>query len=109
MHDCRIQPPHCQPDDYTYNGILRPGDCGCIASIYPPFTLRLPYIWLHFRSDFGALIYFGLYFIISTYILLSLFVAVIVDNFAACSLNEVQTTLQLDLVIITIYGHMCYN
>jgi hypothetical protein len=66
-----------------------------LPSVYPPFTLRLPYIWLHFRSDFGALIYFGLYFIISTYILLSLFVAVIVDNFAACSLNEVQTTLSL--------------
>ena len=68
MHDCMVQPPYCQPDDIVYNGVKRMGDCG---------------------SDWGALIYFGLYFIVSTYILLSLFVAVIVDNFAACSLNEV--------------------
>jgi len=67
MHDLMVSPPYCQAQEQTINGEVRMGDCGWPA---------------------GAIVFFGLYFLVATYILLSLFVAVIVDNFAGVSMSE---------------------
>ncbi|XP_058885039.1 sodium leak channel non-selective protein isoform X1 [Acipenser ruthenus] len=57
MHDCMVQPPFCTPDDHRYWET----DCGNYA---------------------GALMYFCSFYVIIAYIMLSLLVAIIVENFS---------------------------
>nr|XP_022905001.1 sodium leak channel non-selective protein [Onthophagus taurus] len=62
MHDCMIQPPYCTPADNYWQT-----DCG-------NFT--------------GSLIYFCTFYVIITYIVLNLLVAIIMENFSLFYSNE---------------------
>ncbi|KAK9759203.1 Ion transport protein [Popillia japonica] len=62
MHDCMIQPPYCTPADNYWET-----DCG-------NFT--------------GSLIYFCTFYVIITYIVLNLLVAIIMENFSLFYSNE---------------------
>lgn len=62
MHDCMIQPPYCTPADNYWET-----DCG-------NFT--------------GSLVYFCTFYVIITYIVLNLLVAIIMENFSLFYSNE---------------------
>ncbi|XP_031343875.1 sodium leak channel non-selective protein-like isoform X3 [Photinus pyralis] len=62
MHDCMIQPPYCTPADNYWQT-----DCG-------NFT--------------GSLVYFCTFYVIITYIVLNLLVAIIMENFSLFYSNE---------------------
>uniref|UniRef100_T1HU44 Sodium leak channel NALCN n=1 Tax=Rhodnius prolixus TaxID=13249 RepID=T1HU44_RHOPR len=62
MHDCMIQPPHCTPADNYWET-----DCG---------------------NTVASLIYFCSFYVIITYIVLNLLVAIIMENFSLFYSNE---------------------
>ncbi|XP_050511308.1 sodium leak channel NALCN isoform X1 [Diabrotica virgifera virgifera] len=62
MHDCMIQPPFCTPADNYWQT-----DCG---------------------NFYGSLIYFCTFYVIITYIVLNLLVAIIMENFSLFYSNE---------------------
>ncbi|XP_014279974.1 sodium leak channel NALCN isoform X3 [Halyomorpha halys] len=62
MHDCMIQPPHCTPADNYWQT-----DCG---------------------NTVASLIYFCSFYVIITYIVLNLLVAIIMENFSLFYSNE---------------------
>ncbi|RXM31239.1 hypothetical protein EOD39_7203 [Acipenser ruthenus] len=94
MHDCMVQPPFCTPDDHRYWET----DCGNYA---------------------GALMYFCSFYVIIAYIMLSLLVAIIVENFSLFySTEEDQLLSYNDLCHFQIIWnmvddkrekHMCYE
>ncbi|XP_065156666.1 sodium leak channel NALCN isoform X2 [Atheta coriaria] len=62
MHDCMVQPPYCTPADNYWET-----DCGNFS---------------------GSLIYFCTFYVIITYIVLNLLVAIIMENFSLFYSNE---------------------
>lgn len=62
MHDCMIQPPHCTPADAYWET-----DCG---------------------NTVASLVYFCSFYVIITYIVLNLLVAIIMENFSLFYSNE---------------------
>ncbi|KAG5889289.1 hypothetical protein JTB14_007050 [Gonioctena quinquepunctata] len=62
MHDCMIQPPYCTPAENYWQT-----DCG---------------------NFYGSLIYFCTFYVIITYIVLNLLVAIIMENFSLFYSNE---------------------
>jgi len=63
MLDCMVEPPHCTPYKTDLAGFFLPDDCG---------------------SEWLALLYFISFYCISTYTVINLLVAIIVDNFGFC-------------------------
>ncbi|KAI9590564.1 hypothetical protein GQX74_008731 [Glossina fuscipes] len=83
MHDCMVQPPYCTPGNNYWET-----DCGTACFVISALE-NLILFQNHISGNFTAsLIYFCTFYVIITYIVLNLLVAIIMENFSLFYSNE---------------------